>query len=411
MAKCSLFINVLVRLLLPAKCLFAGESCIADNQSGICGLLDDCQPVLAEINKAGSPIPFYLNKKLQALTCGFDSDRPLVCCVSPTDIDEDPAWPNINQTPNRGKPEQDPTNIIPNPLNYPSDNDDDTELDEIQRHRNFHLLPSNCGISDSDRLIGGKRTRLFEMPWMVLIAYDSARGRKLSCGGSLISEWYVLTAAHCVSYLGARLKLSGVVLGEHDVRKDPDCERIEERLYCAPNVRNATIAEIKAHPGYKPQTLFDDIALVRLSEPADFSLDSMRPICLPFTKELRDQDLVGVSADVAGWGATEDGLQSPVLLNVELPILNNQDCVDAYNGSIRIYDSQLCAGGVANKDSCGGDSGGPLIYPGVAGKLGLRFVQRGIVSYGSKRCGIGGYPGVYTRIASYMKWILDNMRE
>lgn len=71
--------------------------------------------------------------------------------------------------------------------------------------------------------------------------------------------------------------------------------------------------------------------------------------------------------------------------------------------------TQLCAGGVKGQDSCGGDSGGPLMYPGSYGKLGVRYVQRGIVSFGSKRCGIGGFPGVYTNVAYYMNWILDNM--
>lgn len=71
----------------------------------------------------------------------------------------------------------------------------------------------------------------------------------------------------------------------------------------------------------------------------------------------------------------------------------------------------MCAGGVADKDSCGGDSGGPLVYPGVIGKGGVRFIQRGIVSYGSKRCGLGGYPGVYTRVSPYMGWILDSISE
>lgn len=79
--------------------------------------------------------------------------------------------------------------------------------------------------------------------------------------------------------------------------------------------------------------------------------------------------------------------------------------------SPQIHDSQLCAGGVPDKDSCGGDSGGPLMYPGRARGVGVRYVQRGIVSYGSKRCGVGGYPGVYTRVAYYMKWILDNIHE
>ncbi|XP_059053394.1 CLIP domain-containing serine protease HP8-like [Achroia grisella] len=406
MAKYLLYIYVLVPLLMPIKCLFAGESCVADNQPGTCGPLDSCQPILDEIKRAGNPIPYILNKKLQSVTCGFDTHNPLVCCVLPKDTNEDNMWPNVNNTPNRAKPK-------PNPLDKQSGEDEDTEIfDELQNHRNFHLMPlKDCGISDVYRVLGGKRTNLFEMPWMVLIAYDSARGRKLSCGGTLISERYVLTAAHCVSFLGKKLKLSGVVLGEHDVRSDPDCEIIDDKPNCAANVRNVGIEEVKAHPGYSPQSLFDDIAIVRLSEPADFNLDSMKPICLPFTKKLRDKNLVGLGATVAGWGATEDGLQSPVLLNVELPVLKNQICINAYNGTLRIYDSQICAGGVPDEDSCAGDSGGPLTYPFVLEKLGARNVQIGIVSYGPKRCGMGGYPGIYTRVSNYLKWILDNMRD
>lgn len=77
--------------------------------------------------------------------------------------------------------------------------------------------------------------------------------------------------------------------------------------------------------------------------------------------------------------------------------------------AVNVRETQLCAGGVKGKDSCGGDSGGPLMFPGSYGKFGVRYVQRGLVSFGSKRCGLGGYPGVYTNIAYYMKWILDNM--
>ncbi|CAG9789268.1 unnamed protein product [Diatraea saccharalis] len=404
----------LLALLLPVKCLYAGDSCIADDQPGTCSRLSECKPLMDEIRRAGNPMPIHLRMKLIDLSCGFESEEPVVCCTAssgnPSVVTPDPVATAATSV------TMDVTSDSSVSKQPNDDGDANAEsrlgLPNVQNHPNLRLLPTtNCGIYDSDRVFGGNRTRLYEMPWMVLLAYDSPRGRKLSCGGTLISEWYVLTAAHCVSFLGERLKFKGVVLGEYDVRKDPDCERIEEQQFCAPSVRNVSVETVVAHKGYSPQTLVDDIALLRLSEPADFNLESMSPVCLPFTSKLQTEDLVGRSGIVAGWGATEDGLQSPVLLSVDLPIVGNKECQDAYNGNPRIYDRQLCAGGIQDKDSCGGDSGGPLMYPGSVGLKGARYVQRGIVSYGSKRCGLGGLPGVYTRLAYYMDWILDNMHD
>ncbi|CAG4953649.1 unnamed protein product [Parnassius apollo] len=392
MWKCLLCGIVLYPLLLiPIQCQYAGASCVSnvDSTPGTCVLLQECVPLMKEIKISGSPISPKLRRKLQLLSCGFLYEQPLVCCSTTTDD-------RVEVVDNGGN-KHGMTDIIAN--GGPPD---------VRTHPNLSLLPTQCGVIESDRIFGGNRTRLYEMPWMVLIAYDSARGTKLSCGGTLISERYVLTAAHCVSFLGTRLALSGVILGEYDVRKDPDCERVEGELNCAPNSRNVTIESVIAHPGYNPQDLVDDIALVRLSERADFTLDSMKPICLPTTPELQNEPLDGLKGVVAGWGATENGLQSPVLLSVDLPIVTRKECQAAYNGSPQIHQRQLCAGGVQDRDSCGGDSGGPLMYPGRT-PVGVRYVQRGIVSYGSKRCGVGGFPGVYTNVAYYMDWILDNM--
>ncbi|CAH0594200.1 unnamed protein product [Chrysodeixis includens] len=404
MFKLVITVTVLLQSLLLTECLYSGDRCIVSEGQGLCLPLLDCTPIVREIKAAGSPMPLFIRKKLQELTCGFESHEPMVCCLSSSQsLGTDPGDPNRG-----GKPE-DPNAVTDDVLEPYTRATDVTGPVSVENHPNLGLLPIQCGNIESDRIWGGNRTRLYEMPWMVLLSYNSGRGTKLSCGGSLINEWYVLTAAHCVSFLGSRLKLDGVILGEYDVRQDPDCEMSDGRKYCAPKVTNMTIDSVVAHPGYTPQTLVDDIALIRLKEPADFTLNSMKPLCLPITRDLQREPLPGLNGVVAGWGVTEDGLQSPILLSVELPIITQKECHDAYRGTPRVRETQLCAGGVKDKDSCGGDSGGPLMYPGRLGTYGVRYVQRGIVSYGPKRCGIGGFPGVYTNVAYYMDWILDNM--
>lgn len=407
-------------LLLPVKCLFAGDSCFADDKPGTCARISDCKPLNDEIKKAGRPMPLAMRLKLRDLSCGFELDEPVICCIPSSgdpDVDKPEPTPKpakiVTNPGNTGTMTTD-TRVKDKPTPKPGDTMTETRsggAPDVQNHPNLKLLPSDCGVYDSDRLFGGNKTRLYEMPWMVLLAYDSPRGTKLSCGGTLINEWYVLTAAHCVSVQTERLKLKGVVVGEYDVSKDPDCERIEDQQFCAPNVRNVSVETVISHKGYNTQNYSDDIALLRLSEPADFDQATMKPICLPITPKLQNEDLVGRGGIVAGWGATENGLQSPILLSVELPIVSKPECQKVYNNTVPIFDRQLCAGGIQDQDSCGGDSGGPLMYPGSVGDRATRYVQRGIVSFGSRRCGLSGYPGVYTKVAYYMDWILDNIQK
>ncbi|KOB69235.1 Hemolymph proteinase 5 [Operophtera brumata] len=182
--------------------------------------------------------------------------------------------------------------------------DDAAEAPDVTNHPNLGLLPRSCGSLDTDRIIGGNQTQLYEMPWMVILSYDT---------------------------------------------------------------------------------------------------DTIGTICLPSTRALQQTNLDALHAVVAGWGITEQKIASSVLLRVSLPIITNEEIA-------RIYSRQLCAGGVAGTDSCSGDSGGPLMYPGQVSSGGVRYVQHGIVSFGPRSCGIGVLPGVYTRLSHHMKWILDNMR-
>lgn len=105
------------------------------------------------------------------------------------------------------------------------------------------------------------------------------------------------------------------------------------------------------------------------------------------------------------------GYNSRELLKVAVPIVPGAKCVDLYKSEVRIVPAtQMCAGGTKEGDSCNGDSGGPLKYAGTGVAGDPRYVQYGIVSFGPRRCGSEGMPGVYTRVGYYMQWILRNLR-
>lgn len=102
------------------------------------------------------------------------------------------------------------------------------------------------------------------------------------------------------------------------------------------------------------------------------------------------------------------GFKSNVLQKTSVNIISSKECRMLYSRYRRITEKQICAGGYLGRDSCAGDSGGPLKY--VAEVNGLpSYVQYGIVSYGPRHCGALGQPGVYTKILPYLEWILDNM--
>jgi len=116
---------------------------------------------------------------------------------------------------------------------------------------------------------------------------------------------------------------------------------------------------------------------------------------------------------VTGWGATELGLRSQVLLKASLPLVTNELCIEIVRNQIgtHIWHKQICAGGEVNVDSCGGDSGGPLQAFGKYNGTSVRMIQHGVVSYGLLACGTEGVPGIYTRVAYYIDWILDTMTD
>lgn len=243
---------------------------------------------------------------------------------------------------------------------------------------------------------------------MAALGYRSSFSNNIvfKCGGSVINERYILTAAHCVTSEQPEV----IRLGDWDLTTVEDCEVDNKGFeFCAPEpAKDFLYEEIVTHPDYHTRgQVSDDIALIRLTEPVRLRRGGwIQPVCLPERNFNVRGALDRRVAVATGWGSTENGTTSNVLLEVNLPMVDINTCNITYRG--RILNEQLCFGGKIGEDSCGGDSGGPLV---VATSSSVRYTQIGLVSYGPQDCGREGVPGVYTNIVSYRDWIEQNLRE
>lgn len=157
------------------------------------------------------------------------------------------------------------------------------------------------------------------------------------------------------------------------------------------------------HPQFNRNNAKNDIGLIRLLAIIEFT-DSIQPICLPLTANLQNFNLTKVL--ITGWGITENGTQSDILLQALIPVTDNDSC-ELRSSRVLLAPSHLCAGGNMS-DSCRGDSGGPAIYPADT-IYDQRFVQFGIVSAGNDCDKNASTNGLYTRVSFYVKWILDTI--
>jgi secreted trypsin-like serine protease len=246
------------------------------------------------------------------------------------------------------------------------------------------LLASPLPLQADPRIVGGEDAIVGELPWQVVVF----PGPNL-CGGTLIDDGWVLTAAHCVVDSN-NVPLSAadvwIVVGEHDLGQTDGAE--QERA----------VAEVIIHPAYDPNSSDNDIALLRLANPV-VPGTGVGVIPLVFSPAQDALAAPDVLAMVSGWGATSEGGDSPnILQKVRLPLVSNATCNEAYGGSIT--GNMLCAGlPEGGKDSCQGDSGGPLVVPDGTG-----WRLAGVVSFGNG-CAQPGFFGVYTRVSQYTAWI------
>merc|ERR1712098_440765 len=235
-----------------------------------------------------------------------------------------------------------------------------------------------CGIkggTESDRIVGGQETEQHEYPWQVGLV--SRNGKTPWCGGTLISDRHIMTAAHCTA--GSTASSIQILLGEHRTNDD-EFTRVD-------------VSQINDAPNYSFPD--GDFSILTLTEPVTFT-SSVRPACLPATT---DKTYAGELATVTGWGTLSSGGNQPtVLMEVDATVTTNEVCNNVYGG---INDLHICAMD-AGKDSCQGDSGGPLVV-----KENDRWTLIGVVSFGYG-CAQPDIPGVYARITQRMDWIKEN---
>ncbi|KAK3909567.1 Serine protease easter [Frankliniella fusca] len=282
---------------------------------------------------------------------------------------------------------------------------------------NLALLPIEvCGLSmhreqHADQQVTN-RTGLMRYPWMARLGYKKERERiEFLCTGSLISERYVLTAAHCLG------KLNGPVtvrLGEWDTNTEPDCVA----GVCSPKVLDVAVEKRIEHEDFRNG--INDIALLRLSKPVPFS-ESVRPICLPVSvHNSPEEDLIGKSMLVASWGNTSpirrQHAPSRWLLNYHVYVDAPRECGAGYDAVDDVAfdrERQLCVGG----GGCHGDSGSPLMvskqFESLADYEDMvaleRDVLHGVLSFGVPDCAVRGAPLVFTRVSSYVPWVIRHL--
>ncbi|KAB0805053.1 hypothetical protein PPYR_02023 [Photinus pyralis] len=208
------------------------------------------------------------------------------------------------------------------------------------------------------KIVGGDEAALHGFPYQVAIFIQVPQGTGF-CGGSLISDKHILTAAHCVSSASSAL----VMVGAHNIKAEES------------NRQEFNTTSFAVHEQWFPLFILNDIAIIKINDA--IQVDGVTVKILALAPATEDAVLTGLQATVSGWGKDSDAAQgvSSVLRYVNSTIIENSICKIFYFGNIR--DEHICMNGWEGKSSCQGDSGGPLVMT-RDGEL----TQYGVVSFG-----------------------------
>ncbi|XP_023255799.1 transmembrane protease serine 9 [Seriola lalandi dorsalis] len=238
----------------------------------------------------------------------------------------------------------------------------------------------DCGVRPalgSHRIIGGVTARRGEWPWIGSLQYQ----RLHRCGATLIHSKWLLTAAHCF-------------------KSDPSPSNwavsLGSVLRSGMGAMVIPIQRVIIHPAFNGTNMDHDVALLELAVPAPMSY-TIQSVCLPSAVH---HFLKNAECYITGWGSMrEGGSLTNLLQKAAVRIIDQADCQHSY-GNV-LTPNMMCAGYMeGGRDTCLGDSGGPLTCRQLSGQW---FIA-GVTSWGHG-CGRTGFPGVYTRVTSVRKWI------
>ncbi|XP_024411016.1 coagulation factor IX isoform X1 [Desmodus rotundus] len=247
-----------------------------------------------------------------------------------------------------------------------------------------NITQSTQPFNDFTRIVGGEDAKPGQFPWQVIL-----NGKIYAlCGGSIINEKWVVTAAHCIEP-GDKIS---IIAGKHNIEMEEQTEQKRDVIRTILHYNyNATINKYS-----------HDIALLELDKPLILN-SYVTPICVA-DKKYTNIFLNFGSGVVSGWGRVFNrGRSASVLQYLKVPLVDRASCL--HSTKVTIYNNMFCAGfHEGGKDSCQGDSGGPH----VTEVEGINFLT-GIISWGEE-CAVKGKYGIYTRVSLYVNWIKENTK-
>ncbi|KAB5426621.1 serine protease, partial [Phocaeicola vulgatus] len=241
------------------------------------------------------------------------------------------------------------------------------------------------------RVVGGEDADPHEFPYQVSLQWNFNNGETKNfhfCGGSIINENWILTAAHCHTQVSEGGFIE-VVAGEYNLSHENGTEQVRRAV------------SFLGHPKYGGNVGPFDIAVIKVEPPFEFN-EFVQPVKLPVAGSVPKGD-----AYLSGWGSTSRDfgpIYPDILQKAKLPIIPLATC-RKHQGQ-KVHESNVCAGHLDGTSSaCSGDSGGPLVQRASDGSS----VQIGIVSWGSIPCAGINKPAVFTKVSYFNDWIEESI--